>query len=407
MHVTADRRLMAGWAAAMLVFAATTGVESMSWNQLSAFTPLYLHSLGVRPAQLPAWTAVMASLSWVIGIPMAPFWGVWADRYSRKAVIVRSALVEALIFTGWAFSTSPWMALAFRCLSGFVLGNTGVMLAVQASITPPERVGLAVGIVSSGSPAGRAVGPALGALLIHLIDIRGMLLVDAALSVGIAVVLTFTIREPERTKPVGVSAFRLLRGAFGEIVSTPLVWRLFVATMAAQLGVWIVTPFLPIYIQSLSRPGSVSATATAVGAILSTVALAAAIGSAFWGRIVDRFGHVRVLTVTSVVAAAAILTVGLAGGGLVGLAAPMVVYGFFTAAMTVSIMALLVRTVSEERRGAVLGQVLFPFYVAGLIGPLLGAALFRHGELAVMSGAAVATLIPLAVLLTLRRPVAA
>ena len=34
----------------------------------------------------------------VVGMPLVPLWGVWADKYSRKAVIVRSALVEAVVF---------------------------------------------------------------------------------------------------------------------------------------------------------------------------------------------------------------------------------------------------------------------------------------------------------------------
>ena len=33
-----------------------------------------------------------------MGAPLVPLWGVWADKYSRKAVIVRSALVEAVVF---------------------------------------------------------------------------------------------------------------------------------------------------------------------------------------------------------------------------------------------------------------------------------------------------------------------
>src|SRR5216684_3033890 len=185
----------AGWVVIAVLFAATTCVESMSWNQLSAYTPLYLRELHVPAAQVPGWIAAMSSLGWILALPLAPFWGVFADRYSRKLVIVRSAALEAVIFAGWALSTGPWTALLFRCLSGFILGNTGVMLAVQASTTPKQRLALAVGIVAAGSPAGRAVGPILGAFLVHQVDIRGMLLFDAALSALMAVLLTVVMRE--------------------------------------------------------------------------------------------------------------------------------------------------------------------------------------------------------------------
>src|SRR6202140_5189349 len=95
---------VAGWAVVAALFAATTCVESMSWNQLSAYTPLYLRELHVPAAQVPRGIAAMWSLGWILAIRLAPFWGVFADRYSRKLVIVQSAAIEALIFGGWALS---------------------------------------------------------------------------------------------------------------------------------------------------------------------------------------------------------------------------------------------------------------------------------------------------------------
>src|SRR5579864_3871607 len=189
----------------------------MSWTQLTAYTPLYLRELHVPAAQIPEWIAAISSLGWIVALPLAPFWGVLADRYSRKAVIVRSAVLEAVIFAGWALSKDPFTALLFRSLNGFVLGNTGVMLAVQASTTTRQRLALAVGIVGAGSPAGRAVGPILGALLVHLVDVRGMLLFAAALSAFMAVLLTVVLRETEHVRPVDLRVASLLRGALAEI----------------------------------------------------------------------------------------------------------------------------------------------------------------------------------------------
>src|SRR6202163_2214160 len=252
MQQTSRTGAAAGWVVIAVFSAATTCVESMSWTQLTAYTPLYLRELHVPAGQVPGWIAAMSSLGWILALPLAPLWGVFADRYSRKLVIVRSALVEALVFGGWALSTSPWMALVFRSLNGFVLGNTGVMLAVQASTTPKQRLALAVGIVGAGSAAGRGVGPILGALLVHLVDIRGMLLFDAALSALMAVLLTVVLREADPARPADLRVLSLLRGALAEIASTPLVWRLFLATAVSQVGLWTVLPYAPIYIARLA-----------------------------------------------------------------------------------------------------------------------------------------------------------
>jgi MFS transporter, DHA1 family, multidrug resistance protein len=398
MQTTSRVSSATGWAVVAVLFAATTCVESMSWNQLSAYTPLYLRELHVPAAQVPAWIAAISSLGWIIALPLAPLWGVLADRYSRKAVIVRSAVVEAIIFAGWALSTDPLAALAFRSLNGFVLGNTGVMLAVQASTTPRQRLGLAVGIVAAGSPAGRAVGPLLGALLVHLVDVRGMLLFDAGLSLVMAVVLTIAIREGERDKPADLRVLSLLRGAVDEIASKPLLWRLFVAMAITQIGLWTMLPYTPIYIARLASGDTV----TAVGVVLSGVGVGQAVASPVWGYLMPRFGHVVVLNITSIGAAVALVVVGLSQS-LVVFALGLFANGVFAAAILTASMAVMSSTVSPARRGAVLGQVLFPFYLGGVIGPLIGAAAFGAGQPVVFGIAAVLSLAPPIVLLTMPR----
>jgi MFS family permease len=370
----------------------------MSWNQLTAYTPLYLRELHVPAGQVPGWIAAMSSLGWILALPLAPFWGVLADRYSRKLVIVRSAALEAVIFGGWALSTSPEVALVFRSLNGFILGNTGVMLAVQASTTPRQRLALAVGIVGAGSPAGRAVGPILGALLVHLVDVRGMLLFDAGLSALMAVLLTVVMREADHVRPADLRVVSLLRGALAEITSKPLVWRLFLATAITQVGLWTILPYAPIYIARLATGDTV----TAVGVVLSAVGFGQALSSPLWGMVMQRFGHVPVLSLTSVGAAVALATVGLSHN-LVLFALGLFANGVFAAAILTASMAVMSATVSPERRGAVLGQILFPFYIGGVIGPVIGAAAFGHGQPVVFGIAAVLSLAPLVVLLTMPR----
>src|SRR5450759_5190573 len=329
MQTTSRTSSATGWAVIAVLFAATTCVESMSWNQLTAYTPIYLRELHVPAAQVPAWIAAISSLGWIIALPLAPLWGVLADRYSRKAVIVRSAVVEAVIFAGWALSTDPLTALA-----------------VQASTTPKQRLVLAVGIVAAGSPAGRAVGPILGALLVHLVDVRGMLLFDAALSALMAVVLMVVMREGEHLRPADLRVLSLLRGALAEIASKPLVWRLFLATAVTQVGLWTILPYAPIYIARLA-PGD---TVAAVGVVLSSVGLGQALASPVWGIVMQRFGHVSVLILTSVGSALALTTVGFSHN-LFLFAAALFANGVFAAAILPASMAVMAATVSPERRG--------------------------------------------------------
>src|SRR5512146_1913045 len=92
------------WRKLLIIFTLAGVVESQAFGHLNAFRPLFLQQLGV---------------------PLSPFWGVWADRYSRKLIIVRSAYIEGIIFAVAACSPNVWFLALAQLLGGFVFGNTG------------------------------------------------------------------------------------------------------------------------------------------------------------------------------------------------------------------------------------------------------------------------------------------
>src|SRR5947209_18087770 len=104
------------WRRTVALFAATSLVESLAFGHLSAFTPIYLRELGVRTADVPFWTGLLSATAFVIGLPLLPFWGVWADRYGRKLIIIRSSVVAAALYASAAASRDVWMLAASRLL---------------------------------------------------------------------------------------------------------------------------------------------------------------------------------------------------------------------------------------------------------------------------------------------------
>ena len=140
---------------------------------------------------------------------------------------------------------------------------------------------------------------------------------------------------------------------------------------------------------------------TAVGVVLSSVGLGGAIASPLWGLVMQRAGQVRVLSLTSVGACASLLVAALSHN-LYLLTGALIVSSICGAAVLTASMAVMAATVSPERRGAVLGQILFPFYVGGLFGPLVGVVAFGIGQGAVFAVAAVLSLGPLVLLQTMR-----
>ena len=92
-------------------------VEGLGVSQIFALLPTYLREMGVAEADRLAFVGLFSALIFVVGMPLVPLWGVWADKYSRKAVIVRSALVEAVVFAGVALVARAVAARPERCCS--------------------------------------------------------------------------------------------------------------------------------------------------------------------------------------------------------------------------------------------------------------------------------------------------
>ena len=180
-----------GWRSLLLAYGLTSTIEALGVSQIFAYLPLRLREVGLPEADIPAFTGIFTSLIFVFGILLVPFWGVWADKYSRRAVIVRSAVVEAVVFAAVAAAREPWQLAGALLLTGLQLGNTGVMLAALRDVTPRERIGTMTALFGATGPIGFAVGPALAGLIVDGLGLglTAVFWFSAALSAATTVIL--------------------------------------------------------------------------------------------------------------------------------------------------------------------------------------------------------------------------
>lgn len=357
------------WRRTTLLFSATSFVEALAFGHLGAFTPLFLQrELHVPAHAIPFWTGILSSLGFVIGLPLLPFWGVWADRFGRKLMIVRSSFVAAVIYALSGASTSVGMLACARLLSGFVFGNTGIMMALQAEITPREKLGRAVALISAGSPVGMAVGPYLGGLIAHHASLRVLLYADAALTLLIVCVLVLFLHDEARPARAHSSSIGVVQ-ALSAVAKTPRVPPLFLAVFVASYGTSVAQPYVPILIQCLYHG---PAPAEVIGAILSASGIAMAAGTPLWGMLGDRVGHLRVLRLCT-------LGIGLALAGQAAAhdVAQVAVWrglqGFVQPGLGALSITLLALYTPPKNRAHVLNLSLLPQQLSWFLGPLTGA----------------------------------
>jgi len=95
--VATDPTLRAsGWIGLLVLFGMASTIEAGSVSHVFRFLPLYLGTVHVPPPDVPAWTGYLNAAFFLFGLPLVPFWGVWAERYGRVPIIARSAFVEAI-----------------------------------------------------------------------------------------------------------------------------------------------------------------------------------------------------------------------------------------------------------------------------------------------------------------------
>ncbi|HUP83710.1 MAG TPA: MFS transporter [Candidatus Limnocylindria bacterium] len=366
-----ERPPRSDWRFVLAIFWITSLVETAGMGQVFAFLPNYLSQMGVEGPDRLTFVGLFSSLIFVVGAPFVPLWGVWADKYSRKAVIIRSALVEAVVFAAIALSREPWQLALSLLLVGLQLGNTGVMLAALRDVSPRHRLGAAIGFFGSSTALGFALGPIVGGLIVDGLgqSLSTVFGVSCAASIGTALLVSLTREVRPQVVPQG-RVVKLAYGAVRGVLTDKVVRRLFLIYFIAFLANQTSRPFVPVLIENIVGTGP--GLASSIGLVTGVAALIGALSSPIGGIGGDRFGF------------RSVLVVGLAGGAvalalkpwmpnLPLLALAVLVFVAFNGTIGPMIFSLLATEVPEERRSATLNLVYLPLYAAGVVGPATGA----------------------------------
>jgi MFS family permease len=361
------------WRRIVTVFWVTQLVESLGMSQVFALMPKHLQELGVADADRVAFVGLFNSLVFVFGLPLVPLWGVWADKISRKAVIARSALVEAGVFTLAALAHAPWQMALALLLIGFQLGNTGVMLAGIRDVTPRARLGTVIALFGAAGPVGIGLGQLEAGVLIDgagwsIAMVYGL---AAVLSIGTAVLVAFGTRE---IRPEVIPEGPVLRLAFGAVrgvLQDKAVRSLFLVYGVVFLANQVSRPYVPLLVERLTGTGP--GLATGIALVVGLGALIGALASPLGGMVADRIGFRPVLLGALVLGGVASAVMPLMPG-VPGLVVASLLLGTAVATTGAMVFSLLATEVPPERRSATLNLVYLPLYLAGIVGPATGSA---------------------------------
>jgi MFS family permease len=262
------------WIAAVISYTGTWMQNvGAGWLMTQLTTSPLMVSLVQAAAAVPVFLVVLPA-------------GALADMVDRRRLllftqgwmVVASAALGVLTLLN---AVSPWMLLVFTFLLGLgAVMNDPAWQAITPEIVSPRRHASAVALNSAGFNVARAVGPALGGLVVAAAGSGWSFLLNAASFFGVIFFLWKWQRTPHeplasrRIRDAIADGFRYVRGA-------PEVKSVLIRTGAFSFGATSLLALLPVICQPHGAQG--------YGFLLTCFGLGALAGAAILPRLRIRY----------------------------------------------------------------------------------------------------------------------
>jgi EmrB/QacA subfamily drug resistance transporter len=146
-------------------------------------------------ASLASW---ITSAFLIVGAATAPLFGKLGDIYGKRKIFIIVLLIYIAGLTFAIFSTSIYELLAARAIQGMGFAVVPLALALLADKLPPEKIGMAQGIISATFAIGAALGLIIGAYIEEMHGWRDAFLIALVISI---LLLIFSLKIIEKDIP--------------------------------------------------------------------------------------------------------------------------------------------------------------------------------------------------------------
>lgn len=397
---SSDAQQRQSWQLLTFLFALANFLEVAVVAHFVLFTPVFLQAIGFGKSDIDAWTGPISAIAFAVGIWFVPFWGVLADRYGRKPLILRSNYVEVVAMALAAISQNVWLYIIARALTGFALGNTGLMYASLTEVAPKNRVALALSLVNGSAPLGALVGGLLGGWIVSEFGVHTLFGVDAVVCLITAILLTALYREtftPKPTPPIAT----MLGDAMRAVIHSPVASTIFLVSFVSSAAFFFSFPYLPVRITELVGN---RAAPSMIGLLQGFAGVTTLIGAALWGALAERIGHRRLLAFLMAMLVILWLPMFVAQD-FVTLTIGWVLLNGVSPSVSSLMYTIISLNVPAEKRGSILSMIYLPMNLAFVVGPFTASFVARSFEVrdVFLVSAALALASLLILIVTMRR----
>ncbi len=250
----------------------------------------FMKSFDIGPQQFSLIVSVYAFSAFFAGL----FSAMFIDRFDRKKALLLLYIGFGIGTLACAVSPTYLVLLMARGLTGAFGGTlAALVLAIVGDVVPLKRRARAMGVVMTAFSAASVVGVPAGIFLAAAFSWHAPFLAIGTLAILTTFLIIFFLPPIRGHLETGLVTTNPLQ-ALGNVLRNANQQRALGFTIILMLGHFTIIPFIAPYMQlNVGFSDQQVAYIYTIGGVLTVFLLP------YFGRLADRYGHVRVFTIAS------------------------------------------------------------------------------------------------------------
>lgn len=362
------------WRRNLYIIFAVEFLVLMSFSFAGPFMPMLIKSMGqFTERQAAFWTGIASAVSGLGMFITAPIWGIIADRWGRKLMVLRAMFGIAAVAALTALAPNVYWLVILRGVTGLFSGSIAAASALVASSTPREKIPFAMGILMVASYGGNVFGPLIGGVMADWMGYSNVFYVIGAVYFLGGLGILFLVKESFTPVPKDqLPDFRKL----WKLARSREIAPLLIVLCILSIGPSMLGPVVPLFIQQLiaNSPNSTLSAASAAGLAMSLMGGVAVVSSLVAGNLGNRISMKNML-ILACIGTGVLYLPPVFATSVFWFIVLMALRGLFNGGVMVPSNSLVSLSVSRVEQGMAYGLQSSANALGGGLGPLFGGAL--------------------------------
>ncbi|WP_412899331.1 MFS transporter [Bacillus sp. 1P02SD] len=265
-----------------------------SATMIMPFLSLYIETFGdYSDSFVQRWAGLVFAATFVTAFFISPIWGRFGDRngYKKILLITGTGIAFSIFLMGYVNTVEQLFVL--RLFMGVVTGFIPTSLALISAQTPKEVAGKTLGTLQMGNVSGALFGPLLGGLLADAVGFQYTFVITSVVILGAVILVGIGIKEVRLNETSTKVKKYTRKEVLIHIFKNPVLLTVMFISTLIQVANFSIQPLLALYVTHLTNSSNIVFLA---GMAFSATGFGNLLFTRQWGKLGDRIGHEKILT---------------------------------------------------------------------------------------------------------------